>query len=146
MQDFFRNTFVLAKGETGRATASEGQALHLEKRNDVLIEPRIVPELFDEVEKNVRSEGLQFLAHKIDIVVNGKMLGRVTDRTKRGHDIRLGLPVFCLQFLREILINCCGTYAVEQNEDFKFLFHGPLLRAFESSGEKIIHHERGDKC
>ena len=38
MQDFFRNAFVLAKGQTGRAAAGKRQTLHLEKRNDVLIE------------------------------------------------------------------------------------------------------------
>jgi hypothetical protein len=58
MQDFFGNAFVLAKGKTGRAAAGERQALHFEKRNDVLIEPRIVPELFDEVEKNIGGESL----------------------------------------------------------------------------------------
>ena len=63
VQDFFRNAFVLAKRKTSRAATGEGQALHLEKRNDVLIEPRIIPELFYEIEKNIRREGLQFLAH-----------------------------------------------------------------------------------
>ena len=63
VQDFFRNAFVLAKRKTRRAATGEGQALHLEKRNDVLIESRIIPELFYEIEKNIRREGLQFLAH-----------------------------------------------------------------------------------
>ena len=97
--------------------------MHLEKRNDVLIEPRIVPKLFDEVEKDVRSEGLQFLAHKIDIVVNGKMLGRVTGRTERGHDIRLSLPVLRFHLLSEILVERRGTCAVKKYEHFEFLFH-----------------------
>src|SRR5262245_35825361 len=123
VQDFFRNAFVLAKGKTSRAATSEGQALHLEKRNDVLVEARIVPELFDEVEKNVRSEGFHFLAHKIDVVVNSEVLGHVTDFTERSRDVRLGFPVFRFQFLREILIDGCRTCAVEQNEDFELLFH-----------------------
>jgi hypothetical protein len=114
---------VLAKGKTGRAASSEGETLHLEKRDDVLIESGIVPELFDQVEKNVRSEGLQFLAHKIDIVINGKMLGRVTDFNERGHDVCLSFPVLRLQLLGEILIDGCGACAVKKHENFEFLFH-----------------------
>ena len=150
MQDFFGNAFVLAKGKTGRAAAGERQALHFEKRNDVLIEARIVPELLDEVEKNIGSEGFQFLAKKIDIVVDREMLRRVAERAKRCHDVRLGLPVLCLQLLREILIDGCRTCAVEKHQHFKFLFHVVLsslsFGAFEFPGEKIIHHQRGDKC
>src|SRR6184192_1454403 len=56
----------------------------------------------------------------------------------------------CLQLLCEILIDGCWTCAVEKHEDFKFLFHvvlSPLsFGALEFSGEKIIHHQRGDKC
>src|SRR6266496_734904 len=55
-EDFFRDAFVLAKSETSRAATGKRHALHLEQRNDVLVESRIVFELLDQVEKNVRLE------------------------------------------------------------------------------------------
>src|SRR6266496_2554739 len=58
MENLFRNAFVLAKRQAGRAAACKRQLLHFEKRNNVLIEPWLIFELFDEVEKNVRREGL----------------------------------------------------------------------------------------
>ena len=114
---------MFAKRETSRAAAGEWQALHLEKRNDVLIESRIVPELFDEIEKNVRCEGFEFLAYEIDIVVNGKMLRHMTHRAERRHDVCLGFPVLRLQLLCEILVDGCGACAVEKHQNFEFLFH-----------------------
>ena len=78
----------------------KGQALHFEKGNNVLVESRIVPELFDQVEKNVGRERLQFLPQKIDVVVDGEMLRRVAERAERGHDVRLGLPIFRFQLFR----------------------------------------------
>ena len=62
------------------------------------------------------------------------MLSRVTDRAQRGHNIRLGFPVLRLQLLREILVDGCGTCAVEEHENFEFLFHD-FLRLFVSTSE-----------
>src|ERR1043166_7686700 len=84
MQDFFRDTLVLAKGQARRTAAGERQVLHFEKRNDVLIETGPVLKLFDEIEKNVGRTGLQFLPHKIDIVVDGEMLRGMTEFPQRG--------------------------------------------------------------
>jgi hypothetical protein len=123
MQNLFRNALVLAKGETGRAATGKGQALHLEKRNDVLVESGIVPELFDEIEKNVGRERLQFLPEKIDIVEDREMFRRVTERAERRHDVRFGFPILRLQLLAEVLIDSSGTCAVKKNENFEFLFH-----------------------
>ena len=119
--------------------------MQFEKRNDVLIESWVVLELFDQVEKNVRREGLEFLPHKIDIVVDGEMLGGVTELAERGHDVRLGFPILRFHFLTEILIDSGRAGAVEKHEDFEFLFHGSLFGSLEFSGEKIIHHQRRDE-
>jgi hypothetical protein len=97
--------------------------LHFEKRNDVLVESRIVTELFDEVEKNVRSKGLQFLTHKIDIVIDGEMIRRMAERTQRSHNVSLGLPVLRFHLFGEVLVERGRTCAVEKYEDFEFLFH-----------------------
>src|SRR5437867_9188360 len=95
VENLFRAALVLAERETGRAAAGKGQVLHFEKGNDVLVESGIVLELFDQVEKNIGREGLQFLPEKIDIVKNGKMLRGVAERAECGHDVCLGLPVLC---------------------------------------------------
>ena len=68
-------------------------ALHFEKRNNVLVESGIVPELFDEIEKDIGREGLQFLPYEVDIIVDGEMLRSVTEFAERGHDVSLGFPV-----------------------------------------------------
>ena len=107
--------------------------MQFEKRNDVLIESWVVLELFDQVEKNVRREGLEFLPHKIDIVVDGEMLGGVTELAERGHDVRLGFPILRLHFLREILIDSGRAGAVEKHEDFEFLFHDFVLECGDMS-------------
>jgi len=97
--------------------------LHFEKRNDVLVESGVVPELFDKVEKNIGRERLQFLPEKIDIVEDREMFRRVTERAERGHDVRLGFPILCFQLLAEVLIDGGWTGAVEKNQNFEFLFH-----------------------
>ena len=123
MQNFFGNAFVLAKRQTSRTAAGERQVLHFEKRNNVLIETRLVFELLDEVEKNVGREGLQFLPDQIDIIINGEVFRRVTELTERGHNVRLRFPVLRLQLLCEVLIELGRTCAVKEHEDFEFLFH-----------------------
>jgi hypothetical protein len=129
---------VLAKGQASRTAAGERQVLHFEKRNDVLIETGLVFELFDEIEKNVGRTSLQFLAHQIDIIVDGKMLRRVSELAERGHNVRLGLPVFGFQFLAEILIQFGGTCAVEEQEDFELLFHSFLMSVIPSVGSARV--------
>ena len=114
---------MLAKGQTGRAAAGKRQALHLEKRYDVLIEPRIVLELLDQIEKNIRRERFQFLPQKIDIVENREMLGAVTEAAERFHHVGFRFPVFGLHLGREILVDRGRSAAVEKNENFEFLFH-----------------------
>ena len=99
-EDFFRDALVFAKRQTGRAAASKRHALHFEKRDNVLIESAVVLELVGEVEKNVRRERLQFLPEQIEIVEDGEMLGRVTERPERAEDVRLGFPILRLQLLR----------------------------------------------
>src|SRR5437667_7338907 len=136
---------MLAQSETGGAAAGEREPLHFEKGSNVLVKSGVVPELLDQVEKNVRREGLQFLPHKIDIVVDGEMLGGVTELAERGHDVRLGFPILRFHFLAEILIEGGRACTVEQHENFEFLFHGSLFGALEFSSEKIIHHQRRDE-
>ena len=118
---------MFTKSQPGRAAARKWQTLHLQKRNNVLIETGPVFELFDEIEKNVGRTGLQFLPHEIDIVVDGEMLRSVTELAQRGHDVRLGFPVLCFQLFCEVLIEFGGTCAVEQHEDFEFLFHAKFF-------------------
>ncbi len=111
------------KRQAGRAAPSKRQVLHFEKRNNVLIEPGLVLELLDEIEKNVRRKRLQFLPNQIDVIVDGEVFRSVTESTQRCHDVRLGFPVLRLQFFREVLIDRGRTCAVEKHEDFEFLFH-----------------------
>src|SRR6476660_10299584 len=61
MQNFFRDAFVFAKNQTGRAATSEGHTLHFEKGNDVLIEPAVILELVGQIKNYVGREGFQFL-------------------------------------------------------------------------------------
>ena len=80
MENLFRNPLVLAQSQAGGAATRERQALHFKKRNDVLVEAGIVPELFHQIEKNVGRERLQFLPEQIDIVEDGEMLRVVAER------------------------------------------------------------------
>ena len=99
---------------------------------------RIVSELFDQIEKDVGRERLQFLAQKIDIVVDGEMLGRVAERAERAHDIGFGLPFFRFQFIAEILINRGRTCAVEEHQDFEFLFHDCVVSVIPTEVEESL--------
>src|SRR5947207_7281401 len=138
VENLFREALVLAKGKTGRAAAGKGEALHFEKGNNVLVESGIVLELFDEIEKNIRRERLQFLPEKIDIVKNGKMLPRVAERAERGHDVRLGLPILRFHLLAEVLIDGSGTCAVEEDEDSEFFLHAiSLVLSFRANSRTL---------
>ena len=104
---------MFAKGQPGRAAAGERQALHLQKRNNVLVEFRLVPELFDQIEEDIGRERLQFLPQQIDIIIDRQMLRSVAQSAERVHHIRLGLPLFRFQFVTEILVHSRRTGAVE---------------------------------
>src|SRR5439155_4623022 len=73
MQNFFRDAFVFAKNESGRAATGEGDALHFEKGNDVLVEPAVVFELVGEIKNYIRRKVFQFLPHQIEVIKNGEM-------------------------------------------------------------------------
>ena len=126
-ENFFRDAFVFAKSKTSRAATGEWHALHLQKRNNVLVEFRIVFELFDQVEKDVRLKAFHFLPDKIDIVEDGEMLGGVAELAERGHHVRLGLPILRLHLLAQVLVDLGRTNAVEKDQDFKSLFHARYL-------------------
>ena len=122
-EDLFRDALVLAQDEPGRAAAGERHALHLEKRNDVLIEPAVVLELVGQIENHIRREALQLLPEQIEIVEDGEMLGRVAELAERGEDVRLGFPILRLHLRAQILVDRRRTDGVEKGEDFEFLFH-----------------------
>src|SRR6266567_3597351 len=83
MQDFFRDPFVFAKNEPGRAATGKGHTLHFEKGNDVLVEAAVVLELVGEIENYVGREVFQFLAHQIEIIEDGEMFRGVTKGVER---------------------------------------------------------------
>src|SRR5207247_6252813 len=93
VQNFFRDAFMLAKNQTGRAATGERHALHFEKGNDVLVEPAVVFELVGEVKNYVGGEVFQFLAHQIEVIKNSEMFRGVTKGAERPQDIRLGFPI-----------------------------------------------------
>ena len=79
--------------------------------------------MFDQIEKNVRLEAFHFLPDKIDIVEDGEMFGGVTEFAERSHHIRFGLPLLGFHFLAQIGVDRRRLDAVEQDQDFEFLFH-----------------------
>ena len=127
---------MFAKRQPGRAAAGERHALHFEKRNNVLVEFGLVLELVDQIEKDIGREGLQFLPQQIEIVEDGQMLRCVAQRAERGQHVRLGLPIFRFQLLAEILVDGRRTCAVEERENFEFLFHVRSFRAERSGVEE----------
>jgi hypothetical protein len=129
---------VLAKRQAGRAAACKWQLLHFEKRNNVLVESGIVPELFDKIEKNGGREGLQFLPYEVDLIVDGEMLRSVTELTQRGHNVRLRLPVLRFQLLCEVLIELGRTCAVKEHQNFEFLLHDFLVSVIPSVGSARV--------
>ncbi len=83
MQNFFRDAFVFAKNESGRAATGEGNALHFEKGNNVLVEPAVVFELVGEIKNYVRGEVLQFLPQQIKIIKDSEMLFGIAKGVER---------------------------------------------------------------
>src|SRR5437868_11045187 len=99
MQNFFRDPFVFAKNESGRAATGKGHTLHFEKGNDVLVEAAVILELVGEIENYVGREVIQFLPDQIEIIKNGEVFCGVTERAERTQDVGFGLPILSLHFL-----------------------------------------------
>ena len=114
---------MLAKDETGRPAAGKGHALHLEKGNNVLVEPAVVFELVGEIENDVRRKAFQFLPEQIEVVEDGEMLGRIAKRAERGQDICLGFPILRLHLRAQVLVDRRRADSVEKREDFEVSFH-----------------------
>ena len=74
---------MFAKNETGRAATGEGNALHFEKGNYVLVEPAVVFELVGEIKNYVRGEVLQFLPQQIKIIKDSEMLFGIAKGVER---------------------------------------------------------------
>jgi len=108
-----------------------------------LIEGAVVLELVGEVENDIGLEALELLAQQIEIIEDGEVLRGVAELVERGEDVCLGLPVVGLQLGAQVLVERRGRDGVEEGEDFEFFLHG-LFRAFESAGEEVVHHQRGD--
>src|SRR5438046_3200186 len=79
MQNLFRDAFVFAKNETGRAATGEGDALHFEKGNYVLVEPAVVLELVGEIKNYVGREVIQFLPDQIAVINSGELFCGVAE-------------------------------------------------------------------
>ena len=114
---------MFAKDQSGRAATGEGDALHFEKGNDVLVEPAVVLELVGQIENYVRREAFQFLPQQIEIIKDGEMFGGVAERAERGQDVGLGFPILGLHLLAQVLIDRGRPDGVEKGEDFEFLLH-----------------------
>ena len=114
---------MFAKDETGRPAAGKGHVLHLEKRNNVLVEPAVVLELVGEIENDVGREGFQFLPEQIEIVEDGEMLRRITEGAERSQEVCLGFPILRLHLRAQVLVDRRGTDSVEKREDFEVSFH-----------------------
>src|SRR5438067_5626390 len=122
-ESFLRRSLVLAKNQPGGAAAGEWHSLHLKKRRDVLVESAVVLELVRQVENDVRRETLHFLAEQIEVVEDGEVLGRMSERAEGGKHVRLGFPVLGFHFLGQVLVDLGWADRVEQSEDFQFLLH-----------------------
>ena len=143
-EDFFRDAFVFAKDETGRAATGKGHALHFEKRNDVLVEPAVVLELVGEIENDVGREAFQFLPQQIEIVEDGEMLRRCSRASPSAS------RTFASVFQSSVFISSLkswsivvGRMASKRARTLSFFF--TLFGALEFAGEKIVHHQRRDK-
>jgi hypothetical protein len=65
--------------------------VHLEERNDVLVEGAVVLELVGEVEDEVGLEAIEFLAEQVEVVEDGEVRDGVAEFGERGEDVGLGL-------------------------------------------------------
>ena len=123
MQDFFRDAFVFAKNESGRTATGEGDALHFEKGNDVLIKPPVILELVGQIKNYVGREGFQFLPQQIEIIKDGEMFCGVAEHAERTQDVCLSFPILGFHLLAQVLIDGGRPDGVEKGQNFEFLFH-----------------------
>lgn len=114
---------MFAKNESGRAATGEGDALHFEKGNNVLIEPAFVFELVGEVKNYIRRKGLQLLPQQIKIIKDGEMFFGIAKGVERAQNICFGFPILRLHLLAQVLIDGGRPDGVEKSEDFEVLFH-----------------------
>ena len=127
-EDFLGDALVLAERQARGAAAGERDAVHREKRHDVLVEGPVVPELVGQVEDHVRAEGLQLLPQEIEVVEDGQMLVGIAELAQGGEHAGLGLPVGGLQLGTQILVERRGSDGIKQGENFQFLGHGYFVR------------------
>src|SRR5437868_611912 len=104
-KDFLRRSLVLAKDQPGGAAAGEWHSLHLKKRRDVLIESAVVLELVRQVKNDVRRETLHFLAEQIEVIEDGEVLGRMSERAERREHVGLRFPVLGFHLLGQVLVD-----------------------------------------
>src|SRR5262249_12597084 len=123
MQDFFRDTLVLAQNKTGGAATSKWHALHLQKRNNVLIEATVVLELIRQIKNHVGLERFQFLPEQIEIIENREMFLGMTEGAQCAQDIGFRFPILRLHFLAQVLVDLGRSNGVKKSEDFEFLLH-----------------------
>ena len=76
-EDLFRDSLVFAKREACRAATGETQAMHFEKRHDVLIERAVVVELIRQVEDQVRLKLIRLLSKQVQVVEDGEVFDGV---------------------------------------------------------------------
>src|SRR5262245_53931423 len=60
MENFLRNALVFAKNQAGGAATSKGHVLHLQERNNILVESAVVLKLIRQIKNYIRLEGFQF--------------------------------------------------------------------------------------
>jgi hypothetical protein len=122
-EDFFGDGFVFAEGESAGAAAGEGDAVHGEVGDDVLVEGAVVFELVGEVEDEVGLEFLEFLLDEVEVVEDGEVFGGVAELGEGGEDVAFGFAVVGLEVFGEVLVEGGGGAGVEEGEDFEFRFH-----------------------
>src|SRR6185369_1086478 len=110
------------------AAAGEGQPVHFQEGNDVLIESAVLFELVREVENDFRLKALELLTQQFQVVEDGEVFVRVTEFAQRRHDIALGLPALGLEVRSQIFIDAETFSGSEQGQDFEFFLQGYFVR------------------
>ena len=101
-EDLLRNGFVLAQRQAGGAATGEWQAVHLQERDNVLVEGAVVVELIGQVEDDVGLEELEFLPEQIEVVENSEVVLLVAELVESGQDVGFGFAVFGFEVLGEV--------------------------------------------